>query len=59
MHNLLEDHLESICPRCRTAHNKEWEDEWNKNKHYRSMNCGRCGYRLHIASEEFTSSIFH
>ncbi|MFH1072852.1 MAG: hypothetical protein V1743_05475 [Nanoarchaeota archaeon] len=56
MHRTLEEHIAEICPCCKAAHTKEWQDQWESHAHYRVLVCV-CGYEIFIRSKINTNGI--
>jgi len=58
MHTTLEEHIDTICPKCKTEHHQQWEDQFHKHEHYRVLTC-TCNYKIFIKTPHFTSSVHH
>ena len=48
------EHLEAVCPSCRTDRQRKWFSEWWKHNHYMTALCD-CGYKIHRKTDHFHS----
>ncbi|HHE36857.1 MAG TPA: hypothetical protein ENL16_03530 [Candidatus Woesearchaeota archaeon] len=59
VHMFRPEHLELVCPICRTKHNCDenggWKPKFWKEFHYKTCACPNCEYEILIPTEELNS----